>query len=272
MRHTTFAVEAAIEAEHWWFVGRRRLFAREIARRRIGPAARILDLGTSTGTNLRMLREAGFPNVAGLDSSEEALRWCLDKLPGNVVKGDITRLPFGHEQADLVLATDVIEHLDDDRAAIREIARVLKPGGAVLVAVPAFALLWGLQDQVAHHKRRYRKHEVQQMLSDAGLIVERSYYFNYLLFLPILLARAAAAVAAAGGVERERDQFSAHEPDAARDLRLRCRHRAADPAALRRLGAGAGEQAPAIAAPEPKSSTAASALKPRRCCAPPSPA
>ena len=189
MRHTTFAVEAAVEAEHWWFVGRRRLFAREIARRRIGPAARILDLGTSTGTNLRMLREAGFANVAGLDSSEEALRWCLDKLPGNVVRGDITRLPFGPEQADLVLATDVIEHLDDDRAAIREIARVLKPGGAVLVAVPTFALLWGLQDEVAHHKRRYRKHDVQRMLSDAGLIVERSYYFNYLLFLPILLAR-----------------------------------------------------------------------------------
>jgi SAM-dependent methyltransferase len=190
MRDATFAVEAAIEAEHWWFVGRRKLFAREIARRRIGPAARILDLGTSTGTNLRMLREAGFRNIAGLDSSEEALRWCVDKLPGNVVKGDITRLPFGRDQADLVLATDVIEHLDDDRAAIREIARVLKPGGAVLVAVPAFALLWGLQDQVAHHKRRYRKHVVQQMLSDAGLVVERSYYFNYLLFVPILLARA----------------------------------------------------------------------------------
>ena len=189
MRDATFAVEAAVEAEHWWFVGRRRLFAREIARRRIGPAARILDLGTSTGTNLRMLREAGFANVAGLDSSEEALRWCLDKLPGKVVRGDITRLPFAHAQADLVLATDVIEHLDDDRAAIREIARVLKPGGAVLVAVPTFALLWGLQDEVAHHKRRYRKHDVQQMLSDAGLIVERAYYFNYLLFLPILVAR-----------------------------------------------------------------------------------
>jgi SAM-dependent methyltransferase len=190
MRHSTFAVEAAIEAEHWWFAGRRRLFAREIARRRIGTSARVLDLGTSSGSNLRMLRESGFCNIAALDSSEDALRWCQEKHLSGVVKGDITRLPFGHEQADLVLATDVIEHVDDDWAAIREITRVLKPGGAVLVAVPTFELLWGPQDEFAQHKRRYRKHDVERMLSNAGLVVERSYYFNYLLFLPILLARA----------------------------------------------------------------------------------
>jgi SAM-dependent methyltransferase len=189
MRHTTFAIEAEIEAEHWWFVGRRRLFAREIDRRRIGPAARVLDLGTSTGTNLRMLRDVGFSNVAGLDLSEDALRSCLEKNLGNVVKGDITRLPFRDEQADLVLATDIIEHVDDDQAAIREITRILRPGGTVLLAVPTFELLWGLQDEFAQHKRRYRKPGVERMLSDAGLIVERSYYFNYLLFLPILLAR-----------------------------------------------------------------------------------
>jgi SAM-dependent methyltransferase len=189
MKDTAFVVEAAIEAEHWWFAGRRKLFIREIARRRIELTACVLDLGTSTGTNLRMLRDTGFSNVAGLDLSEEALRFCKEKYLGSVIKGDVTRLPFFHDQADLVLATDVIEHVDDDRAAIREITRVLKPGGAVLISVPAFRLLWGLQDEVAQHKRRYRKREVEAMLSDTGLIVERSYYFNYLLFLPILLVR-----------------------------------------------------------------------------------
>ena len=189
MKDSAFVVEAAIEAEHWWFVGRRKLFIREIARSQIELTARVLDLGTSTGTNLRMLRDSGFSNVAGLDLSEEALRFCREKYRGNVIRGDVTRLPFSHDWADLVLATDVIEHVDDDRAAIREIARVLKPGGVVLIAVPAFGLLWGLQDEVAQHKRRYRKREVEAMLFDAGLIVERSYYFNYLLFLPILLAR-----------------------------------------------------------------------------------
>jgi len=137
-----------------------------------------------------MLRAAGFRNVTGIDSSEEALQWCRTKHLDNVVKGDITQLPFPDAEADLVLATDVIEHLVDDRPAIREIVRVLKPGGAALIAVPAFQLLWGLQDEVAEHKRRYRKREVERILTDAGLMVERSYYFNYLLFLPILLARA----------------------------------------------------------------------------------
>ena len=136
-----------------------------------------------------MLRNEGFSNVAGLDLSEDALRLCQEKNPGRMIKGDITRLPFPDGQADLVLATDVIEHVDDDRAAIQEIARVLKPGGTVLVAVPAFALLWGLQDEVAGHKRRYRKTEVKRMLSEAGLLVKRAYYFNYLLFVPILIAR-----------------------------------------------------------------------------------
>lgn len=189
MKDTAFVVEAAIEADHWWFVGRRKLFNREIARSQIELTARVLDLGTSTGTNLRMLGDSGFSNVAGLDLSEEALRLCREKYRGNVIKGDVTRLPFYNDWADLVLATDVIEHVDDDRAAIREITRVLKPGGAVLISVPAFRLLWGLQDEVAQHKRRYRKREVEAMLFDTGLIVERSYYFNYLLFLPILLVR-----------------------------------------------------------------------------------
>jgi SAM-dependent methyltransferase len=190
MRHATFAVEAAVEADHWWFVGRRRLFAREIARSGVDPTARIIDLGTSSGTNVRMLRDAGFSNVVALDMSEEALQWCGAKHGVAVVKGDVTRLPFTQGQIDLVMATDVIEHVDDDRSAVREIARVLKAGGTVLVAVPTFRLLWGPQDEFAGHKRRYRKRDVERMLSDAGLIVERSYYFNYLLFLPILLARA----------------------------------------------------------------------------------
>jgi len=137
-----------------------------------------------------MLLDEGFSNVAGLDLSEEALRWCRERNLGNVIKADVTRLPFRHEHADLVLATDVIEHVDDDRKAIREIARVLKPGGVVLAAVLSFMLLWGFQDEVALHKRRYRKRQLQRMLTDSGLVIQRSYYFNYLLFLPILLARA----------------------------------------------------------------------------------
>src|SRR5262245_30041084 len=106
MKDGTYAAEAAHEADHWWFVGRRNLFAREIARIGLARDAPVLDLGTSSGTNLRMLRNAGYSNVLGLDSSNEALRWCVSKGFRPVIKGDITRLPFADAAAALVLATD----------------------------------------------------------------------------------------------------------------------------------------------------------------------
>ncbi|HEY6980695.1 class I SAM-dependent methyltransferase [Reyranella sp.] len=185
----TFAVEARIEATHWWFVGRRRLFAREIARAGVPATARVLDVGTSTGTNLRMLRDLGFAEVEGLDLSEQAIRYCAEKGLGPVRRGDICAMPFAGSSFDLVLATDVIEHVEDDALALRETARVLEPGGAAIVTVPAFQTLYGLQDRVARHRRRYLKRDLAAKIRAAGLELRDIYYFNYLLFLPIWLAR-----------------------------------------------------------------------------------
>jgi SAM-dependent methyltransferase len=184
-----FAIEAKVEATHWWFVGRRVLFAREINRLGLDRTARVLDIGTSTGTNLRMLRDLGFVNVDGLDPSEAARQWCLDKRLGAVTQGDVRDMPFDDASFDLVLATDVLEHVDEDDIAIREIARVLKPRGRALVTVPTFKLLWGIQDDLAHHYRRYRKRPLLDLMQQGGLRSTRAYYFNYLLFLPILIAR-----------------------------------------------------------------------------------
>jgi ubiquinone/menaquinone biosynthesis C-methylase UbiE len=185
----TFQVEAVVEASHWWFVGRRRLFSAEIERRGLGRNARVLDVGTSTGTNLRMLRDIGFSNVEGLDLNPEAIQYCAEKGLGTVTRGDVTNMPFEDARFDLVLATDIIEHVDDDSRALSEIARVLKPGGTALITVPAFQLLWGLQDRVAQHKRRYRRPQLIERTQGASLFVQRCYYFNYLLFVPILAAR-----------------------------------------------------------------------------------
>lgn len=185
----TYASEAAHEANHWWFVGRRRLFAREIAATGTARTARVLDIGTSTGTNLRMLRDLGFTDVTGLDFSAEAIAYCASKGLGEVRQGDICAMPFPDASFDLVLATDIIEHVDDDETALAEIARVLRPGGRVLVTVPAFQMIWGLQDRVAQHKRRYLQPQLLGRIRDAGLQVQTAYYFNYLLFLPILAAR-----------------------------------------------------------------------------------
>lgn len=189
MEPTAYAIEARIEATHWWFLGRRRLFAREIRAQQLPAVPRILDIGTSTGTNLRMLRELGQRDVTGLDVNDDAIRYCEDKQLGQVRKGNICALPFEPATFDLVLATDVLEHVDDDLLALSEISRVLAPGGKALITVPAFPALWGLQDDVSLHKRRYRLRALLAKIEYAGFKPIKSYYFNYLLFGPIWLAR-----------------------------------------------------------------------------------
>lgn len=194
MDYATYEVEAQVEATHWWFVGRRKLFISIIKNFHLDKKAEVLDIGTSTGTNLRMLREAGFVTVRGLDFSDEAIRWCADKGLGRVDKGDVCNIPCQKGVYDLVLATDIIEHVDDDVTALSEISRVLKSSGYAVITVPAFQSLWGLQDTVSHHKRRYRKQELLDKLNKVGFVVEECFYFNYLLFLPIWLARKTIAL------------------------------------------------------------------------------
>jgi SAM-dependent methyltransferase len=189
MNLATYATEAAIEADHWWFVGRRRLFADIVRRLALPRDAAILDAGSGTGANLRLLRDLGFEQVTGFDFSAEAIRFCAEKGLGEVRQGSICSMPFPDRQFDLVFATDIIEHVDDDLAALREIRRVMKPNGYALVTVPTFPILWGLQDKVSHHKRRYRLHQLLARVRTAGLSPQRYFYFNYLLFLPILAAR-----------------------------------------------------------------------------------
>jgi SAM-dependent methyltransferase len=189
MHVATFAVEAEVEGSHWWFVGRRRLFAAELERAGVKRTDRVLEIGTGTGANLRMLRRLGFKDVTGVDTSDEAIGYCASKGLGTVHKADICALPVADESVDVVLATDVLEHVNDDALAAREIARVLVPGGKALITVPAFPSLWGLQDRQAFHKRRYRLNPLLTLLRSNGLSPWRYYHFNYLLFVPIYITR-----------------------------------------------------------------------------------
>ena len=189
MEHGVYDTEARVEAEHWWFRGRRMLFAAELRGLKIGTGADVLDLGTGTGSNLRMLREEGYQNLTGVDLNPLAVDYCLEKGFTSVLAADATSLPFADGQFDVVLATDTIEHVDDDRKALQEIHRVLVPGGHAMIVVPAFASLWGLQDIVAHHKRRYRTGDLVEKIRSSGLEIRQVYYFNYLLFVPIWFAR-----------------------------------------------------------------------------------
>jgi SAM-dependent methyltransferase len=184
MDTATYAAEAVLEENHWWYVGRRVLFSEIIKTLRLSENVDVLDVGTSTGTNLRMLRDLGFSKIRGLDQSPDAIRYCAEKGLGTVQLGDICALPFDDCRFDLVLATDIIEHVEDDLLALRELYRVLKPGANLLVTVPTFEILRGPGDDVSHHKRRYRLPELLKKLNHANLVPTEFFYFNYLLFFP----------------------------------------------------------------------------------------
>jgi SAM-dependent methyltransferase len=107
-----------------------------------------------------------------------------------VEKGFAEKLPFADESFDVVTALDVVEHLDDDVAGLREMNRVLQPEGRALIFVPAFMWLWGVQDDISHHRIRYTRKQIVERLRSAGFEIERATYANFTFFLPILIGRA----------------------------------------------------------------------------------
>lgn len=184
-----YEMEAQAEASHWWFVCRRKLFRKMINGFTLNRTAKALDVGTSTGTNLRLLHDMGLENVTGLDFNLDAIRYCAEKGLGNVEHGDVLNLPFSDGTFDLVLATDILEHIEDDALAVHELTRVLVPGGKLLVTVPTFIALWGVNDDMSHHKRRYVRGEICELILSADLRIVRQFYFNFFLFLPIWIVR-----------------------------------------------------------------------------------
>ncbi|HEU4510984.1 MAG TPA: class I SAM-dependent methyltransferase [Pyrinomonadaceae bacterium] len=186
----TYPILFTVEQSHWWHTGRRKIiasFVEEICRRVTDRRPRILDVGCGTGANLLMLSQYG--DAEGVDISEDALAFCRDRGLDKVRLGAGEQLPYEDATFDLVTALDVVEHMDNDLAGLKEMRRVLRPGGHVLLFVPTFMFLWGLQDDVSHHRRRYRLSELRRVLEEAGFEIERTTYANITFFLPILLIR-----------------------------------------------------------------------------------
>ena len=182
----------AIEQTHWWYVARRKIVFDWVFRTLADyPAARMLDIGCGTGFNMEQMRARCGGQVVGLDLSTDALTFCRSRnLPG-LVGGDSTCSPFRSASFDVIMALDLIEHLDDDQVALREFARLLRPGGALIIFAPAFNFLWGLQDEVSHHRRRYSMGELRGKLERAGLCIGRLTYANTFLFPLIWAGRVA---------------------------------------------------------------------------------
>jgi SAM-dependent methyltransferase len=190
---------AELDSRHWWYRARREILADLIERRIDLPDdPRILEIGCGTGHNLVMLKRFGRVDAIEIDEAARAI--ASQRLGHAVLDAPLPALTGVEDGAyDLVAILDVLEHVDEDREALRSIARKLKPGGRILIAVPAHPWMWSAHDVVNHHKRRYTRKTLKAVVSAAGLKLEMMSWFNSLLF-PL-----AAAARLAGKVRRKED-------------------------------------------------------------------
>jgi ubiquinone/menaquinone biosynthesis C-methylase UbiE len=179
-----------LEEGHWWFRARRDLVRSLVLQLCPDRSKQVLEIGCSSGVLIRCLQQEGYASVVGIDISKEAIAECHRHGTSNAQVMDAQRLDFPDDQFDIITASDVLEHLADDVGALRDWHRVLKPGGAVVIFVPAFRLLWSEHDVANQHHRRYRLSELNQKVVAAGFAVERQSYWNTSLFLPIAAVRA----------------------------------------------------------------------------------
>ncbi len=178
------------EERQWWYAGMRAIaftLLDQALAASTAPGRLLLDAGSGTGNNLLHLGRRG--RAVGIDLSEEAMRFSRSRGVA-AVRGSVLELPFASGRFDAVTSFDVIYHrwVEDDRAAVAEMARVLKPGGLLLVRVPAFKALWGAHDEAVHSRQRYTSAELRALLENSGVETLRTTYCNFFLF-PLLLLR-----------------------------------------------------------------------------------
>ena len=173
---------ADIEDSYWWYVAKNRL-----VRQWLGRCGRVLDVGCGTGALFEAV--AGQSDAPyGVDSSPVAMVQTHKRVPGaGLCRASVMHLPFQNAAFDALVASEVLEHIGDDRGALLEWHRILKPGGKLVLTTPAHPHLWGRHDELCHHVRRYRRVELGQKLREAGFRVERlSYTFSFLY--PVMTA------------------------------------------------------------------------------------
>lgn len=174
------------EDHYWWYVSRREL-AVELVRRYVpGPDRVIVDVGCGTGATASALRSLG--RVIGVDFSPLALRACTTRGLDWLLRAGAEAIPLATNSVDAVVATDIVEHLDDDVAALTEFRRILKPGGHAIVTVPAYQFLWSEHDVALMHRRRYVARQLGDCADRAGFQPVRLGY-SLSLLLPLALGR-----------------------------------------------------------------------------------
>jgi SAM-dependent methyltransferase len=182
-----------LERNHWWFTAREKIILKQIdllfsSGRFQKGNVKILNIGCGTGRSSEYL--SAFGDVTSVEYDQFCCSFTREKTGLDILHGSITALDFQDESFDLVCAFDVIEHVEDDVPAVEEMKRVSKKGGAIVITVPAFMIHWSHHDEVNHHFRRYRLHQIRSLFckNPNGKELFAS-YFNFWLFMPILIAR-----------------------------------------------------------------------------------
>jgi SAM-dependent methyltransferase len=198
------------EDRHWWYSGRRKVLEGAIAGLGLPAPARILDAGCGSGRN--MLELARFGSVTGIELSDTSVELARKRGVGEVLAGSVLEMPFADASFDLAVSLDVIEHLEDDLAAMRELRRTVAPGGVLLVTVPAYQWLWSGHDVINHHHRRYTRRTLQRVAEQAGWKQARTTYFNSLLLPAAIVLRVLDRVNRAKTTETSLDLWVPPEP------------------------------------------------------------
>ena len=209
MKTSVYADMHRYEELFWWHVGMKKISRTLLNTHLLSKKnLAILDVGCGTGGMFPLLREYG--SIIGIDNAPEAVQYARERnLATSVEEGDVQKLPFQDNSFDLVVCYDVIYHtaIADDQAVLNECARVLRPGGTLLVRVAAFDWLRGKHDELVATKHRYTRPEVEQKVTAANLKLVKSTYANFFLFPLAIVARSLEALTHSGSEQAFKPPF-----------------------------------------------------------------
>lgn len=175
-----------LEEKHWWHISKRRVVRNLIDTYNRVKYPKILDVGCGTGKNMEHLQKFG--EVWGLDQSRRALDYCRKRGLKNLKLGDAEKTNFSSNSFNIITMLDVLEHTDDDKV-LKEMSRILKKEGLLIITIPAFSWLWSKWDEVLHHKRRYNSQSLTEILKKNNFkIIKMTYLYSFLV-LPALVIR-----------------------------------------------------------------------------------
>lgn len=177
------------EKEHFWFLSRRRIIINLV--KDFPASSKILDIGCSAGFLIEDLINSGFKkeNVYGIDISHQAINACREKGLLNCLIDDAEQPESLKIKFDLIIASDCLEHLENESKAINSWCNLLKDEGTLIIFVPAYQFLWSYHDEVNFHFRRYTRKKLNKLIETQQLKISKSGYWNFFLFFPILLTR-----------------------------------------------------------------------------------